>query len=43
MARDLSAYFQDIYDACVAIEEVTEAVSLEEYRARRAVDVDPKN
>lgn len=37
MARDLSAYLQDIYDACVAIEEVTEAVSLEEYRARRAV------
>ena len=37
MARDLSAYLQDVYDACVAIEEVTEAVSLEEYRARRAV------
>jgi uncharacterized protein with HEPN domain len=37
MARDLSAYLQDIFDACVAIEEVTEAVSLEEYRARRAV------
>lgn len=28
---------QDVYDACVAIEEVTEAVSLEEHRAQRAV------
>ncbi|MFW6732712.1 MAG: DUF86 domain-containing protein [Synechococcus sp.] len=37
MARNLSAYLQDIYDACVAIEEVTESVSLEEYRAQRAV------
>jgi uncharacterized protein with HEPN domain len=37
MARDVSAYLQDIYDACVAIEEVTEAVSLEEYRDWRAV------
>ena len=37
MARDPSAYLQDIYDACVAITEVTEAVSLEKYRARRAV------
>lgn len=37
MARDLSAYLQDIYDACVAIEDVTEAVSLEEYRVQRAI------
>lgn len=37
MARDLSAYLEDIYDACVVIEEVTEAVSLQEYRAQRAV------
>jgi uncharacterized protein with HEPN domain len=37
MARDLSAYLQDIYDACIAIEEVTEYVSLDDYRARRAV------
>jgi len=37
MARDISAYLQDIYDACVAIAEVTEGVSLEEYRARRAI------
>ena len=36
MARDLSAYLQDIHDACVAIAEVTEGVSLE-YRARRAI------
>ena len=37
MARDLSAYLQDIHDACVAIAEVTEGVTLEEYQARRAV------
>ena len=37
MARDLSAYLEDIYDARVAIKEVTEAVSLQEYRAQRAV------
>ena len=37
MARDLSAYLQDIYDACVTIEEVTEGVSLDNYQAQRAV------
>lgn len=37
MARDLSAYLLDIYDACVAIEEVIEGVTLEDYRAQRAV------
>jgi len=37
MARDLSAYFQDIYDACVAIEEVIEGVTLDDYRGKRAV------
>jgi uncharacterized protein with HEPN domain len=37
MARDLSAYLQDIHDACVPIKEVTEAVSLEEYQARRVI------
>jgi uncharacterized protein with HEPN domain len=44
MARDISAYLEDIYDACVAIEDVTEAVSLQEYRAQRAVksSVEPK-
>jgi hypothetical protein len=30
MARDLSAYLQDIYDACVAIEEVIEGVTLDD-------------
>jgi uncharacterized protein with HEPN domain len=37
MARDLSAYLQDIYDACVAIEEVIEGVTLDDYRGKRAV------
>jgi uncharacterized protein with HEPN domain len=37
MARDLSAYFQDIYDACVAIEEVIDGVTLDDYRGRRAI------
>lgn len=37
MARDCSAYLQDIYDACVAIEEVIEGVTLEDYLAQRAV------
>jgi uncharacterized protein with HEPN domain len=37
MARDLSAYLQDIYDACVVIEEVIEGVTLDDYRGKRAV------
>ena len=37
MARDLSAYLQDIYDACVAIEEVIDGVTLDDYRGRRAI------
>ena len=37
MARDLSAYLQDIYDACAAIEEVIEGVTLDDYRGRRAI------
>jgi uncharacterized protein with HEPN domain len=37
MARDLSAYLQDVSDACVAIEEVIQDVSLEDYRKHRAV------
>jgi uncharacterized protein with HEPN domain len=37
MARDLSAYLQDIYDACVAIEEVIEGVTLDDYRGKRPV------
>ncbi|MEO1001752.1 MAG: HepT-like ribonuclease domain-containing protein [Cyanobacteria bacterium J06638_7] len=37
MARDLSAYFQDILEACNSIEDVMSGVSLEEYRSKRAV------
>ena len=37
MARDLSAYLQDIYDACVAIEEVIDGVTLDDCRGRRAI------
>jgi uncharacterized protein with HEPN domain len=37
MARDLSAYLQDIYDACVVIEEVIEGVTLDDYRGKRAI------
>ena len=37
MARDLSAYLQDILEACNSIEEVMSGVSLEEYRSKRAV------
>ena len=37
MARDLSAYLQDIYDACVAIEEVIVGFTLDGYRGRRAI------
>jgi uncharacterized protein with HEPN domain len=37
MARDLSAYLQDILEACISIEDVMSGVSLEEYRSKRAV------
>lgn len=37
MARDLSAYLQDILEACESIEDVMSGVSLEEYRSKRAV------
>lgn len=37
MARDLSAYLQDILDACIAIEDVMQDISLEDYRRQRAV------
>ena len=37
MARDLSAYLQDIHDACIAIEEVMQGVTLEDYRRKRAI------
>jgi len=36
MARDLSAYLQDILEACISIEDVMRSVSLEEYRSKRA-------
>ena len=37
MARDLSAYLQDILEACNSIEDVMSGVSLEEYPSKRAV------
>jgi uncharacterized protein with HEPN domain len=37
MARDLSAYLNDIIEACNAIEDVMEEITLEEYRKKRAV------
>jgi uncharacterized protein with HEPN domain len=37
MARDVSAYFQDVLEACTAIEDVMSGVSVEEYRNKRAV------
>lgn len=42
MARDLCVCLQDIYDACVAIEEVIEGVTLDDYRGRRAI-IDSRN
>ncbi len=37
MARDLSAYLQDVHEACKSIEDVMSGVSLEEYRGKRSV------
>ncbi|MCP9776149.1 DUF86 domain-containing protein [Cyanobium sp. WAJ14-Wanaka] len=37
MARDLSAYLQDIPDACNSTEDVMSGISLEDYRNKRAV------
>jgi len=37
MARDLSAYLQDVFDACNSIEDVMSGISLDEYRSKRAV------
>ena len=37
MARDLSAYLQDVLDACNSIEDVVSGISLDEYRNKRAV------
>lgn len=36
MARDLSAYLQDVFDACNSIENVMSGISLDEYRSKRA-------
>ena len=37
LARDISAYLQDVLEACNAIEDVICGISLEEYRSMRAV------
>ena len=37
MARNVSAYLQDVLEACTAIEDVMSCVSVEEYRNKRAV------
>ncbi|WP_186698285.1 DUF86 domain-containing protein [Cyanobium sp. NS01] len=37
MARDLSAYLQDVLDACNSIQDVMSGVSLEDYRSTRAM------
>jgi uncharacterized protein with HEPN domain len=37
MARNLSAYLQDVLDACNKIEEVMSGITLDEYRSKRAV------
>jgi predicted nucleotidyltransferase/uncharacterized protein with HEPN domain len=37
MVRDLSAYLQDVLEACNVIEDVICGISLEEYRSMRAV------
>jgi uncharacterized protein with HEPN domain len=37
MARDLSAYLCDIFEACNAIEDVMKGVTLEDYRKKRAI------
>lgn len=37
MVRDLSAYFQDIHDACCAIEDVMHGITVEDYRRQRSI------
>ena len=37
IARDLSAYLLDIFEACNSIEDVMSGVTLEEYRSKRAL------
>jgi uncharacterized protein with HEPN domain len=41
MAHNAAAYLRDILDACVAIEEVIQGVSLNEYRNRRGPQQGP--
>jgi uncharacterized protein with HEPN domain len=37
MARDVSAYLQDVFEACNSIEDVMKGISLDEYRSKRSV------
>ena len=37
MARDVSAYLQDVLEACNSIENVMRGISLDEYRSKRSV------
>lgn len=37
MARDISAYLQDVFDACNSIQDVMNGISLDDYRRKRAV------
>jgi uncharacterized protein with HEPN domain len=37
MARDLSAYLQDVLEACNSIEDIMSGISLDEYLSKRAV------
>jgi uncharacterized protein with HEPN domain len=37
MARDVSAYLQDVLEACNSIEAVMRGISLDEYRSKRSV------
>jgi uncharacterized protein with HEPN domain len=36
MARDVSAYLQDVLEACNSIEDVMRGISLDEYRSKRS-------
>jgi uncharacterized protein with HEPN domain len=41
MAHNVAAYLRDILDACVAIEEVIQGVSLNEYRNQEFIPTHP--
>ena len=41
MAHNAAAYLRDILDACVAIEEVIQGVSLNEYRNQEFIPTHP--